>query len=51
MRQGRDGIQPGFFDQQDRLAKLEKRGGRLPRLDSVIDWEAFSPFLKVFHQE
>ena len=44
-------MQPGFFDQEDRLAKLEKLDDPLPRLDSVIDWYAFRPLLKVIHQK
>jgi IS5 family transposase len=44
-------MQPGFFDQGDRLAKLELLGGPLPRLDSIVDWKAFRPLLKVIHQK
>ncbi|MGD8556761.1 MAG: IS5 family transposase [Chromatiales bacterium] len=44
-------MQPGFFDQEDRLAKLEKLGDPLPRLDSIVDWKAFRPLLKVIHQK
>ena len=40
-------MQPGFFDHEDRLAKLEKLGDPLPRLDSIVDWKAFRPLLKV----
>jgi len=41
-------IQPCFFDQEDRLEKL---GEPLPRLDSIVDWHAFRPLLKVIHQK
>jgi IS5 family transposase len=44
-------MQPSFFDQEDRLAKLEKLGDPLPRLDSIIDWTTFRPLLKVIHQK
>ena len=44
-------MQPGFFDQEDRLAKLEKLGDPLPRLDSIMDWQAFRPLLKTVHQK
>ena len=44
-------MQPGFFDDEDRLAKLEKLGDPLPRLDSVVDLKAFRPLLKVIHQK
>jgi hypothetical protein len=44
-------MQPGFFDQDDRLTKLEKLGDPLPRLDSIVDWRAFRPLLKVIHQK
>lgn len=44
-------MQPGFFDDEDRLAKLEKLGDPLPRLDSIVDWRAFRPLLKAIHQK
>jgi IS5 family transposase len=44
-------MQPGFFDHEDRLAKLEKLGDPLPRLDSIVDWQVFRPLLKVIHQK
>ena len=44
-------MQPGFFDDEDRLTKLEKLGDPLPRLDSIVDWQAFRPLLKVIHQK
>ena len=44
-------MQPGFFDDEDRLAKLEKLGDPLPRLDSIVDWKDFRPLLKVIHQK
>ncbi len=44
-------MQPGFFDEEDRLAKLEKLGDPLPRLDSIVDWRAFRPLLKLIHQK
>jgi hypothetical protein len=43
--------QPSFFDQEDRLAKLEKLGDPLLRLDSIVDWQTFRPLLKVIHQK
>jgi hypothetical protein len=44
-------MQPGLFDDEDRLAKLEKLGDPLPHLDSIVDWAAFRPLLKVIHQK
>jgi IS5 family transposase len=44
-------MRPGFFDQEDRLAKLEKLGDPLPRVDSIVDWQAFRPLPKVIHQK
>ena len=44
-------MQPGFFDQEDRLARLEKLGDPLSRLDSIVDWQGFRPLLKVIHHE
>ena len=43
-------MQSGFFDHEDRLAKLDELGDSLPRLDSIVDWAAFRPLLKVIHQ-
>ena len=43
-----EGMQPGFFDQEDRLAKLDDS---LSRLDNVVDLEAFQPLLKVIRQK
>lgn len=40
-------MQPGFFDREDQLAKLEKLGDPPPRLDSIVDWTTFRPLLKV----
>ena len=42
-------MQPGFFDDEDRLAKLEMLGEPPPRLDSIVCWQAFRPLLKVVH--
>lgn len=44
-------MQPGFFDEEDRLAKLEKLGDSLPRLDGIVDWQVFRPLLKVIHHK
>jgi hypothetical protein len=44
-------MQPGFFDQEDRLTKLETLGDPPPRLDSIADWSTFRPSLKVIHQK
>jgi len=44
-------MQPSFFDQENRLAELEKLGDPLPRLDRIVDWDAFKPLLKKIHQK
>ena len=44
-------MQPGFFDDADGLAKLENLGNPLPRLSSIVGWQAFYPLLKVIHQK
>jgi transposase, IS5 family len=44
-------MQPSFFDHEDRLAKLEKLGDPLPRLESIVDWDAFRPSLKIIHHK
>lgn len=38
-------MQSGFFDLEDRHALLEKLGDPLPKLNRVVDWEAFRPTL------
>lgn len=42
-------MQPGFFDQEERLAKLEKLGDP-PQLDYIVDWQVFRLLLEVIHQ-
>ncbi|WP_419600153.1 IS5 family transposase [Thiolapillus sp.] len=44
-------MQPSFFDQENRLAQLEKLGDPLPRLDSIVDWDEFKPILKMIYQK
>lgn len=44
-------MQGGFFDQEDRLTRFEKLGDPLRRLESIVDWQAFRPLLKLIHQE
>jgi len=33
--------QPGFFDLEDRLARLSAKGDELERLSAVVDFELF----------
>ena len=40
-------MRAGFFDQEGRLKKLKKLGDPLPRLEGIVDWQAFGPLLKV----
>jgi transposase, IS5 family len=44
-------MRPGFFDDEDWLAKLEELGDPLPRLDSIVDWQAARPLLQVNHRK
>lgn len=37
--------QPGFFDLDDRYAKLDGIGDPLVKIKAVVDWEAFRPIL------
>ncbi len=39
-------MQPGFFDLSERHALLEKLGDPLPRINEVVNWEAFRPILE-----
>jgi len=39
-------MQSNFFDLADRHALLERLGDPLPKIDEVVDWEAFRPVLK-----
>ncbi len=36
---------PGFFDLDERFAKLDGSGDPLARLASIVDWEGFRPVL------
>ena len=40
------GHQPGFFDIEERLAGLSKKGDELERLCALVDFEAFRPELE-----
>lgn len=31
-------MQPSFFDQENRLAQLEKMGDPLSHLNNIVDW-------------
>ena len=44
-------MQPGFFDDDHRLTKLRELGDPLPRLNAVVDWEAFRSQLALIHQK
>ncbi|MCA0447994.1 MAG: hypothetical protein LCH54_17385 [Bacteroidetes bacterium] len=35
-----------FFDQQQRLEKIEKQKGPLIKLNSMINWEDFRPLIE-----
>ena len=39
-------IQPGFFDLQDRLHKIDKNGDPLVKINETINWELFRPALE-----
>ena len=39
-------IQPGFFDFDERLHKIDKKGDPLTKINGVIDWEVFRPPLE-----
>jgi IS5 family transposase len=39
-------IQPGFFDFQDRLGKIDKNGDPLAKINAAVDWEIFRPSLE-----
>jgi hypothetical protein len=42
---------PGFFDVEERGAKLTEMGDPLVGLNAVIDWEAFRPDLNRVHEK
>ncbi|MCL2790941.1 MAG: hypothetical protein FWD79_09900 [Desulfobulbus sp.] len=35
-------IQPGFFDLQDRLHKIDKNGDPLTKINETVEWELMS---------
>ena len=39
-------FQPGFFDFEHRLDKIDKNGDPLKKLNQVVDWEQFRPKLE-----
>lgn len=39
-------IQPGFFDLQDRLHKIDKNGDPLAKINETVNWEIFRPALE-----
>lgn len=39
-------IQPGFFDLQDRLYKIDKNGDPLTKINETVNWELFRPALE-----
>jgi IS5 family transposase len=39
-------IQPGFFDFEDRLCKIDQQGDPLAKIDAAVDWEIFRPTLE-----
>ena len=39
-------IQPGFFDLQDRLHKIDKNGDPLTKINETVNWEVFRPALE-----
>jgi transposase, IS5 family len=42
---------PGFFDVEERAAKLTEMGDPLVGLNAIIDWEAFRPDLNRVHEK
>lgn len=44
-------MQPGFFDLDERYAKLDEFGDPLARLDELVDWEAFRGELARVHDK
>ncbi|MDZ7815703.1 MAG: hypothetical protein U5N86_06785 [Planctomycetota bacterium] len=36
----------GFFDVENVLARLDKKGDFLAKLNEVVDWEDFRPILR-----
>ena len=44
-------MQPGFFDLDERYAKLDAHGDPLARLDALVDWEAFRGELERVHDK
>ena len=39
-------MQPGFFDFDDRLSKIDKQGDPLTKINEAVDWEIFRPTLE-----
>lgn len=43
--------QPGFWDWEERQAKLNQKRDLLVRLNEIIPWEAFRPTLERIHDK
>ena len=39
-------FQPGFFDFDKRLSKIDKQGDPLAKIDKAVNWEIFWPILE-----
>jgi IS5 family transposase len=39
-------IQPGFFDFEDRLSKIDKQGDPPTQINEAVDWGIFRPTLE-----
>ena len=39
-------IQPGFFDLQDRLHKIDKNGDPLAKINETVNWEMILPVVE-----
>jgi len=39
-------IQPGFFDLQGRLHKIDKNGDPLTKINETVNWDVFRPALE-----
>lgn len=44
-------IQAGFFDWQTRFEQLDNNGDPLVKLNEIVDWEQFRPFLEIIRDK
>jgi len=51
LNDGANMFQPGFFDLDKRMRKIDSNGDPLTKIDQVVDWEFFHPAIEKARQK